>query len=309
MHFPILSHEQLIEKVRSFDAVKYSKSRNFLDGEVSMLSPYITHGVITIDEIVKLSLKHHSLAKAESRYKELLRREYFVQVHYRKQQDIMRDIEPDKTNIPKQELLPRQVVDKTFESQRVNQCILQLETTGYLHNHQRMRLASYMTHRQKLHRKKCADWTYYHFLDGELGSNHLSRQRVQSTFSGKPYYMNEENLNHYGKYTDPHYRGSYEDVAVRLFDPLRTSQVEGSDDVHETLKTDLSQIIPHSDLPHITSYQTVLTPRDFHPTKIQNPDTTLCFLDEEFCAQHPRSHKRIQFVTAYCALYGIPLVK
>jgi deoxyribodipyrimidine photo-lyase len=60
-----------------------------------------------------------------------------------------------------------------------------------------MRFASYWTHYAKIHRKKLADRTYYHFIDGELGSNHLSWQRVQSTFSHKPYFMNEENLTRY----------------------------------------------------------------------------------------------------------------
>jgi deoxyribodipyrimidine photo-lyase len=84
-----------------------------------------------------------------------------------------------------------------------------------------MWLASYMTHYQKLNHRKCADWTYYHFLDGELGSNHLSWQWVQSTFAHKPYFMNEENLTRYGRFTDPIYRGEYEQVEAKLFDPKR----------------------------------------------------------------------------------------
>jgi deoxyribodipyrimidine photo-lyase len=135
---------------------------------VSQFSPYITHGVITIDEIVKISLERYTIDEAEMRYKELLRREYFTQVHFWKGDAIFADMEEDKTKIEKQDSLPAEVQSKTFASGWVNQCILQLETTGYLHNHQRMRLASYMSHRQKLYRKKCADWTYYHFLDGEL---------------------------------------------------------------------------------------------------------------------------------------------
>lgn len=60
-----------------------------------------------------------------------------------------------------------------------------------------MRLASWVIHRAKLDRKKFADRTYYHFLDGELSSNHLSRQRVNSTFSAKAYFMNEDNIKKY----------------------------------------------------------------------------------------------------------------
>ena len=73
----------------------------------------------------------------------------------------------------------------------------ELTQTGYLHNHMRMWMASYLVHYQKLHRKKLADWTYYHFLDGELSSNHLSWQWVASTFSSKPYIFNADNMNRY----------------------------------------------------------------------------------------------------------------
>ena len=127
LHFPILTHSQLIDKVKSFDAVKYAKNRNYLSGGVSQLSPYITHGVITIDEIVRLSLTRYTIDQAEQWYKELLRREYFVQVHYRKGDAIFQDMEEDKTGIAKHDLLPEQVVTKTFGSGWVNQTILQLE--------------------------------------------------------------------------------------------------------------------------------------------------------------------------------------
>lgn len=306
MYFPPLTHTQLLEKVRSFDAVNYSKTRNFVNGWVSKLSPYITHGVITIEEIVRLSLERYTIDEAEMRYKELLRREYFTQVHYRNGDAIVQDMEEDKTKIPKQTLLPAEIVHKTFSSDRVNQCIAQLETTGYLHNHQRMRLASYMTHRQKLDWKKCADWTYYYFLDGELGSNHLSRQRVQSTFSHKPYYMNEENLQRYGKYTDAVYRGSYEDVEKQIFDPKRESEVVHSNDIYQLLYTDLSYI-PQANNEY--SWYAILTPRDLHPSKIKNPEMSICVLDTNFLIRHPRSGKRIEFVQSYCDLYGVNLVQ
>lgn len=305
--FAPLTHAQLIEKVRSFDAIKYCKTRNYLNGWVSKLSPYITHGIITIDEIVKLSLEKYTIDQAESWYKELLWREYFVQVHYHKGNEIFKDIEEDKTHIPKQDILPEQVSSKTFASAWVNQTILQLESTWYIHNHQRMRLASYLSHRQKLYWKKLADWTYYHFLDGELWSNHLSRQRVQSTFSHKPYFMNEENLQRYMTWSqDPYLRGSYEEVEKRIFDPKRWTDVWDSADISWEYSTDLSMIPAASET---YDNHTLLTPRDLHPDKITNPQTTVCILDVDFFARHPWSQKRISFVQSYCDLYDIPLVQ
>ncbi len=300
--FPILTYDQLIEKIKTFDAIQYTKTRNYLNGWVSQLSPYITHGVITIDEIVRLSLTRYTVDQAEMWYKELLWREYFVQVHWWKWDAIFVDMEEDKTGIAKYDLLPEQVVSKTFASGWVNQTILQLETTWYLHNHQRMWLASYMTHRQKLYRKKCADWTYYHFIDGELGSNHLSWQWVQSTFSHKPYFMNEENLTRYAKFSDSIYRGEYDDIERIIFDPRRGSDMRNSPDVHHILVTDLTSI-PHAQSNY--DWYTILTPRDLHSSKITDPDQTVCILDTQFLARHPWSPKRIHFVQEYCALYGI----
>lgn len=305
MNFPILTHSQLIENIKKFDAIQYCKTRNFLTGNVSQWSPYITHGIITINEIVDISLEKYSIDEAEMRYKELLWREYFTQVHYRKGNAIFQNMEDDKTWLERIDILPIEVQTKTFWSGWVNQCIAQLEQTGYLHNHQRMRLASYMTHRQKLNRKKCADRSYYHFLDGELGSNHLSRQRVQSTFSHKPYFMNEENLQRYGKYRDWIFAMSYEELEKKIYNNQRKSDIEHSNDIYQTIQSDTSDI-PQSQRSY-NNYN-ILTPRDLHPSKIHDNSHTVCVLDKYFTQLHPRSRKRIEFVEKYCTLYSIKFV-
>ena len=69
-----------------------------------------------------------------------------------------------------------------------------LYATGYLHNHMRMWLASYLVHVRKVHWRAGADWLYGHLLDGDLPSNHLSWQWVAGTFSSKPYLFNAENV-------------------------------------------------------------------------------------------------------------------
>lgn len=308
----ILSHNDIIAYLDNFNPINYCKTRNYITGWVSKLSPYITHGVITIDEIIRHSLKRYPIDKAEQRYKELLWREYFVQVHYHQWDKIFDDMEEDKTNIPKHDLLPETIKSKSFSSWWVNRTILELEQTGYLHNHQRMRLASYMIHRQKLYRKKLADWSYYHFLDGELWSNHLSWQRVASTFAHKAYIMNEDNLKRYRPGTsDPYLRHEYEQLAEVIFDPHRTSDVKNDRDISDTLQTDLSAIT-HWDIHDYTnnhqSWQTVtvLTPWDFHPDKIQH-SASVCIIDQDFVKKHPWSDQRVQFVRDYAQHYDIPL--
>ena len=41
------SYDEILQRVRIIDPVKYSKDRNFIDGSISKLSPYISRGVIS----------------------------------------------------------------------------------------------------------------------------------------------------------------------------------------------------------------------------------------------------------------------
>ena len=76
----------------------------------------------------------------------------------------------------------------------IDSAVRTLYATGYLHNHARMWLASYVVHVRKVHWRAGADWLYGHLLDGDLPSNHLSWQWVAATFSGKPYLFNADNV-------------------------------------------------------------------------------------------------------------------
>ena len=75
--------------------------------------------------------------------------------------------------------------------------IHELLNYGYVHNHGRMWLASYIVHHLKIDWRAAADWFEAHLLDGDSASNHLSWQWVTSTFSSKPYFFNKENLSRY----------------------------------------------------------------------------------------------------------------
>jgi deoxyribodipyrimidine photo-lyase len=69
-----------------------------------------------------------------------------------------------------------------------------LYDTGYVHNHARMWLASYLVHLRKLQWQAGAAWLHGHLLDGDLASNSLSWQWVAGTFSSKPYLFNNDNV-------------------------------------------------------------------------------------------------------------------
>ena len=42
-----LNYSKIIHKIESIDPVKYSQNRNFVDGSVTKLSPYISRGMIS----------------------------------------------------------------------------------------------------------------------------------------------------------------------------------------------------------------------------------------------------------------------
>ena len=75
------AHKKLINFIDN-NLVEYSKLRNFDFGpdkrtNISCLSPYITHGVLTEKEVIKLSLKKNSLPKIEKFIQEVLWRVYW----------------------------------------------------------------------------------------------------------------------------------------------------------------------------------------------------------------------------------------
>mgnify|MGYP002630685828 CR=1 FL=1 len=102
--------------------------------------------------------------------------------------------------------------------------IRELTHTGYVHNHARMYLASYVVHFRRIKWQVGAKWFLQHLLDGDLASNNLSWQWVASTFSHKPYIFNLENVDKYfGRLVDTSalsnqpLHASYETLQEHLF--------------------------------------------------------------------------------------------
>jgi deoxyribodipyrimidine photo-lyase len=116
-----------------------------------------------------------------------------------------------------------------------------MQSTGYLHNHERMWIAAYLVHFGKMHWRALADWTHYHFLDGDIAANHLSWQWVASNFSGKPYYFTSENIERYAGVKASELKGSYEEVWTRIIDPTRVAPFEGQPILADLPPSDLTQ--------------------------------------------------------------------
>ena len=184
-----------LKKLNSIDAAAYARNRNFLNGAVTHLSPYLRHGCLTLNETFD-SVKKRFGTEAEKLLLALAWRDYWRQVWQVEGNAIYSEMEPPKVAIGHAPLS-----DDITQGQTGLPCIDafvgDLLNTGYVHNHARMWLASYVVHHRKIDWRAAADWFEANLLDGDIASNHLSWQWVTSTFSSKPYFFNKETLSRY----------------------------------------------------------------------------------------------------------------
>lgn len=211
------------KKLNSIDAVAYDRNRNFLNGAVTHLSPYLRHGCITLNEAYEF-IKRRFDVSADKLVYELAWRDYWRQVWFTEGNAIYSDMEPAKVAIGHAPLSDDIRQGKTGLPCMDGFINDDLFATGYVHNHPRMWLASYIVHHRKMDWRSAADWFEAHLIDGDIASNHLSWQWVASTFSSKPYFFNKENLSRYtgGKYcANCHvqcpFDSSYEALNDKLF--------------------------------------------------------------------------------------------
>lgn len=217
-----------IEKLNVIEPILYGRTRNFGDGHITRLSPYIRHGILSLNEVRNDALtKCCEPLQIEKFIQELAWRDFWQRVYAHHAEWIWNDIEPYKTGFTASDYaddLPSDIAGGTTGSSCIDHFIRELITTGYIHNHGRMYLASYIVHFRRIKWQVGARWFLHHLLDGDPGSNNLSWQWVASTFSHKPYIFNLENVDkNFGKVVDTSplsnqlFHASYEGLSRSLF--------------------------------------------------------------------------------------------
>ena len=219
-----------LEALQQVDPSKYASTRNFLNGAVTRLSPYLRYGVLSLAEVrdfVVEKVRHQE--DAFKLVNELGWRDYWQRLYEELGAGIWQDRESYKTGYTAKdysETLPEDVVNGTTGLVCIDSFSRQLQEIGYLHNHQRMWMAAYLVHWRRVRWQVGARWFLQHLLDGDPASNNLSWQWVASTFSHKPYFFNRENLERYSKgiychncplYEKCDFEGNYEQLEERLF--------------------------------------------------------------------------------------------
>jgi deoxyribodipyrimidine photo-lyase len=173
----------------------YARTRNHLDGAVTGLSPYLTHGLLTLREVLASVCQREPLPVQHKLVFELGWREYFRHAWAHLGDGILQSLHRGPRPEADYALgLPADLRTARTGVPAIDQAVRTLYATGTLHNHARMWLASYVVHVRQVHWRTGADWLVAHLLDGDLASNHLSWQWVAGTGSHKPYLFNADNV-------------------------------------------------------------------------------------------------------------------
>jgi deoxyribodipyrimidine photo-lyase len=201
----------------------YARSRNALEGAVTRLSPYITHGIVSLPEVLAGVAARHRLDVQHKFVFELGWREYFQHVWRHRGDEILHSLHegplPEQAYVPE---LPIDIRQARTGVPVIDRAVRTLYATGYLHNHARMWLASYVVHMRKVHWRAGADWMVAHLLDGDLASNHLSWQWVAGTASRKPYLFNADNVARHAP-AGWHSEGTVVDMSYEALDAVARS--------------------------------------------------------------------------------------
>ena len=238
MNFPT-DLASILERVEGIDPIKYGKSRNFIDGSVTYLSPYISRGVISTKQVFESVLKRGFDPNSIEKFiQELAWRDYWQQIWIHKGEQINSDLRHSQEPVNHYKMV-KSIEEAATGILAIDEAIDELYETGYMHNHIRMYLAAIAGNVGRAHWFSPAKWMYYNLLDGDWGSNAWSWQWVSGSNSNKKYFANQENINKdcYTKQKD-----TFLDVNYSEFDNL-----EIPEQLKETVDLNLKTDLPKSD--------------------------------------------------------------
>lgn len=187
----------ILEQIDAIDPAAYARTRNYGDGAVTRLSPYLSRGVISTRQVFQSLIdRGYAWSSVQKFVQELAWREFYQRLWQSWEDDLFEDILQVRSGVENR-LMPRSILQGTTGIQAIDQGIQELKSTGYMHNHVRMYVASLTCNLAHSHWPMPASWMYYHLLDGDLASNTCSWQWVAGTFNGRKYYCNQHNIDQY----------------------------------------------------------------------------------------------------------------
>ena len=203
--------EELMNEFIENNLVNYSKLRNFDYGpdkrsNVSCLSPYVTHGVISEIELIKKSLNKYSFVKNEKFIQEIMWRTFWkgwMELRPDVWADYLLELNQIKDKY-KNDQDYKKAVEGSTEIQCFNEWVGELKENNYLHNHARMWFASIWIFTLELPWQLGAEFFMQHLYDGDPASNTLGWRWVAGIQTqGKNYLASEWNIK---KFTDNRFK-------------------------------------------------------------------------------------------------------
>ena len=189
----------------------YASMRNYDDmANVSALSPYIRHRIITEEDVLQATLARHSPQAAEKFIQEVYWRTYWkgwLEMRPGIWEMYRSDLHSALNRVQTESGL-RKAWEAACKGETGIDCFdhwaRQLASTGYLHNHARMWFASIWIFTLRLPWTLGADFFLRHLLDGDPASNTLSWRWVGGLQTiGKTYLARPDNI---AKYTEGRFR-------------------------------------------------------------------------------------------------------
>ena len=201
----VASREAAIERLNKFveeKLLEYPRLRNFDYGpnnrlNISCLSPYITHGVISELEVIKRSLNKFSFSKSEKFIQEVLWRTYWkgwLELRPNVWADYLNELKKIREEYKDNSDYKNAVEGKT-NIECFNEWVNELKENNYLHNHTRMWFASIWVFTLELPWQLGAEFFMKHLYDGDAAANTLGWRWVAGIQTqGKNYLASEWNI-------------------------------------------------------------------------------------------------------------------
>jgi deoxyribodipyrimidine photo-lyase len=286
-----MNYEQLLQKLDAFDPLAYSKTRNFTDGGVTELSPYISRGFIDtktiLEQLVQRGSKYYQLEKF---IQQMAWREYFQRVWQQEGDRIDQDLKHDQGALSNKGM-PLAVANAKTGVNAIDQGVEKLLSTGMMHNHMRMYVAFLSANLAGFHWHDPAKWMYYHLLDGDWASNALSWQWVAGTFSHKKYIANQDNINHYTRSVQ---KGGYLDHDYDTIAIVSPPEV-----LIASCEPELKTTLPETIIPVIDTSLPVLIYNYYNLSpywRVDEKANRILLLEPEVFEQYPVSKQCISFM-------------
>ena len=206
----ITSRKEALDVMENYienDLPIYTAQRNFDLGpqnrkNISCLSPYISHRLISEYEVTKKALSKYPYQKVEKFIQEIFWRIYW-KGWLELRPNVWTDFVEDLKNIENSNEYEKAIKGET-NIDCFNDWVKELKENNYLHNHTRMWFASIWIFTLKLPWQKGAEFFLRELYDGDAASNTLSWRWVAGIQTkGKNYIAQNWNIN---KFTNNKYK-------------------------------------------------------------------------------------------------------